>query len=275
VAYTTSFAHILSFGLSPWAGALLAVTIAIAGYRARFLTASGGIGVAILGSTIMVLTGNALKWWGVILAFFISASLLTKLGGRRKASSDSTNDRSGRSLVQVLANGGPATFCIIAAQLWLQQAWYLIFVGAVAAVNADTWATEIGMRWGGTPRNITNGRAMEAGESGGVTLAGGLAACAGALFVAIAAIWLGGGIRASGVTIIAVAGVAGALADSLLGATVQSVYTCSSCERRTESSRHCGERGLISTGIPGFNTHWVNFACGCTGALVCALLIKV
>jgi uncharacterized protein (TIGR00297 family) len=148
-------------------------------------------------------------WRGLLLllAFFVSGSLLTEGGGQR-------TER------QVLANGG------IAALAALAGSW-LAFAGALAAATADTWSSEIGRHSRTTPRLITNARPVPAGTDGGITLLGTTGGVAGAGFIAGLA-WLLP--RASGpgsahlgwfVVSVGVAGVVGMLVDSLLGATVQ------------------------------------------------------
>jgi uncharacterized protein (TIGR00297 family) len=110
----------------------------------------------------------------------------------------------------VLANGGIAALAALAGN-WT---W---FAGALAAANADTWATEIGSHSRTPPRLITTGLRVPAGTDGGMTLLGTAGGIAGAGFVAVLASVLGQ--RSS--PVIAVAGIAGMLLDSLLGATVQ------------------------------------------------------
>ena len=59
------------------------------------------------------------------------------------------------------------------------------FYGALATVNADTWATELGVLARSRPRLMTNGQTVPVGTSGGVTAEGTLAALAGALFIGV------------------------------------------------------------------------------------------
>src|SRR5581483_8231219 len=101
------------------------------------------------------------------------------------------------------------------------------FVGALATAAADTWATEIGVRLGGRPRQVTTFAEVDAGVSGGITLHGSLGSVTGALLVGTC--WRLCGGDAAGPRTALAAGVAGALLDSLLGATVQAMYRCRQC----------------------------------------------
>jgi uncharacterized protein (TIGR00297 family) len=142
-------------------------------------------------------------WRGMILllAFFVSSSLLSAKGEGRR------NER------QVLANGGVAALAALAGS-------WPAFAGAIAAANADTWASEIGRRSPVPPRLITTGRPVPAGTDGGITLLGTAGGMVGAGFIAalslVADPW--------SVIAVAAGGVAGMLLDSVLGATVQGAY---------------------------------------------------
>jgi uncharacterized protein (TIGR00297 family) len=136
----------------------------------------------------------------MLLAFFVSSSLLSAKGAQR-------NER------QVLANGGVAAFAALLGN-------WAAFGGAIAAATADTWATEIGRLSRTPPRLISNGTRVPAGTDGGITLLGTVGGIAGAGFIAGLA-W----VFAPRVAVaVAVAGVFGMLLDSLLGATVQGAF---------------------------------------------------
>lgn len=143
----------------------------------------------------------------MLLAFFISASLLTAAA---KGGEKSGGDGRQRNARQVFANGG------IAALAALAGSW-VCFAGALAAANADTWATEVGSHSPSAPRLISNGRRVPAGTDGGITLRGTAGGVAGALFIAGLVHLLAPGRFVA----VAVAGIAGMLLDSLLGATLQ------------------------------------------------------
>jgi uncharacterized membrane protein len=100
----------------------------------------------------------------------------------------------------------------------------------MAAVNADTWATELGVLSPTAPRLITSGKKVERGTSGGGNLpVGSLAALGGATLVglvgaAFSARWIGPSIPDAG----SYPGWSGgsAFLDSFLGASVQAIYFC-------------------------------------------------
>ncbi len=164
----------------------------------RWLTGRGATAALAVG----VATIWGLGWRGfvLLLAFFVSGSLLTPAAkaGRRR------NER------QVLANGGVAAIAALAGS-------WIVFAGALAAATADTWATEIGRHSPIAPRLITNGRRVPPGTDGGMTLLGTAGGIVGAGFIAGLSYVFG----QRGALVIAAAGVAGMLVDSLLGATVQ------------------------------------------------------
>jgi uncharacterized protein (TIGR00297 family) len=152
-------------------------------------------------------------WRGVLLllAFFVSGSLLPRGGGRRTAR-------------QVVANGG------VAAIAALFGAWPA-FAGALAAATADTWATEIGAFSPSTPRLITSGAPVPRGANGGITLLGTAGGVLGAVAIAGLTYALTPRGTAPGLThpgglaaVVAAAGVLGMLIDSLLGATGQGPF---------------------------------------------------
>ena len=147
----------------------------------------------------------------------------------------------------------------------------------MAAVNADTWATELGVLSSRPPRLITTGRQVEVGASGGVTWLGSVASLGGAAFIGLlgglGVLILGQGWAAAGVLLLAAVagGMAGSLFDSVLGATVQAIYWCDACQKETERKVHrCGTQTRLLRGWPWLGNDLVNFFASALGALIAA-----
>ena len=208
----------------------------------------------------------------VLIAYFGVSTLLSKLGSRRKrAMLGGVVDKTGaRDATQVMANGFPFLFCALAATI-LPGAdafnWMTSAAASLAASAADTWATEIGTLVGHTPRSILTWRRMTVGESGGVTLAGWIAAVAGAAFVAAVAILAG--LSPVAFPFIVLGGIAGALIDSIVGASIQRRAWCDVCGQATEMRIHtCGAVARHTGGIAWLENDGVNLIATVTGALV-------
>jgi uncharacterized protein (TIGR00297 family) len=249
-------------------GFLLGVAIAWLAWRLGSLSTSGAVAAAIMGTAIFGLGGRA--WAVPLLTFFISSSALSRTFKRRKALFDEKFAKgSQRDAGQVLANGGLGTLLVIAANLWPHPAWFIAYLGSLASVNADTWATEIGVLSRAAPRLITTGKQVAAGTSGGISALGTLATLLGGAVIELSGMWVGE-IGAMPITLgmISVAGLTGSLFDSLLGATVQAIYTCPACDKETE--RHplhtCGAATMRLRGWRWLNNDRVNFLASLMGA---------
>ncbi|MEZ4703120.1 MAG: DUF92 domain-containing protein [Rhodothermales bacterium] len=191
-------------------------------YRLHLLTRSGALTATAFGLCLLAFGGAA--WFWLAMAFFIPTSLLSRVGRARKADAEARVEKgSRRDAGQVLANGGVAWLMLGLYAVSPETAFLWGFVGAFSAAAADTWATELGGLARAEPRLITTGRRVPAGTSGGVTWGGSLGACAGAIWMGAAGGMLGL-LPVLGVAAVGMGGVAGAFADSLLGATAQALY---------------------------------------------------
>jgi len=216
------------------------------------------------------------EWGLLLLAFFISSSLLSHYRQREKvALAEKFAKGNRRDLGQALANAGVAAALALIFFFDPHPLLYVGCAGAMAAVNADTWATEIGVLSRRAPRMITNGRPVDVGTSGGVSALGLAISGAGAALIGLlasGAVWvLGHGASAATVTLLAVVvgGLAGSLVDSLLGATVQAIYWCETCAKETERQVHrCGTATRRLRGLPWLGNDAVNFLASLTGAAV-------
>jgi uncharacterized protein (TIGR00297 family) len=219
-----------------------------------WLSPAGTLSALAVGTAVWIGTG----WRGfvVLLVFFVTASALTRGGGRRR-------------LVQVFANGGVAASCALLTLV--DGAFALAFAGAVAAAAADTWSTEIGGRSGVVPRSIVTGQRVARGASGGITLAGTSGGCLGAILIGFMA-WLVGLATPGGAVWVAAAGVAGMLVDSILGASLQARWRCVPCGATIETPAHsCGAPGVPLSGWRWLDNDAVNAVATLVGAMVAAL----
>ena len=199
----------------------------------------------------------------MLFAFFIPSVLISRIGRARKRGLVDVGKQGARDAWQVLANGGIAAVCAVAAALAHRPQLAAAFAGAFAAASADTWGTEIGTLARGPARSILTLRPLAAGLSGGVTAMGTLAEMAGALAVALVA-WKAG---VAAWPPIAIAGFAGALADSVLGATVQELRYCPRCERTCETDPHqCGTPSALVRGYAWMTNDAVNLCATLIGA---------
>ena len=251
------------------AGGILSALVAVAARRKLTLSASGAIAATAVG-TLSIAAG--VSWGALLLSFFVPATALSMLGESKKAARVSSVVEKGteRDAAQVLANAGVFTVAALGSLWWPSPIWQAIGAGALAASAADTWATEVGTLSRGDPIWILSGRTVPPGTSGGVTVVGTLAGLAGALFIAAAATLANWQVSFAAV---ALGGVAGAMTDSLLGATLQARRWCDVCAVSTERHVHnCGNPARHAHGLRGFDNDLVNAVCCGMGALVALFL---
>ena len=209
------------------------------------------------------------------MAFFVSSSGLSALSGKRKSErAQSVLAKGGkRDAVQVLANGGIFVITALVAEATQSEIWTAAAIGSLAAAAADTWGTELGMLARGDPWSLIERRRVPAGTSGAISWIGIVATLSGALFVGGIAVFLGWSTRA--VVAAAVAGVFGALLDTLLGAFVQAQWSCPRCGTKTERRVHfCGANTDLVRGPAWVDNDVVNFLCTSLGAVAAVLLIS-
>jgi uncharacterized protein (TIGR00297 family) len=256
-----------------------ALAIALLAYKKKTLTIDGALAAAAVGALIVIGAG----WWGgvILLTFFVSSSALSIIRAKRKGTSTDRHSRGNRrDMVQVLANGGAAAVFAIVFGINEKPFAFAASAGAIAAANADTWATEIGGMSRQIPRLLFSRKRVEPGVSGGVTLAGFIASLAGAASIGLVA---GLGIALGAVDLsktaalviasLTIGGLFGSIVDSVLGESVQAVYFCPTCNTETEDRVHkCGSETKRLRGIDGFNNDVVNAVATLSGALVAGLL---
>jgi uncharacterized membrane protein len=176
--------------------------------------------------------------------------------------------------VQVLANGGIAWGALGAVALGAvaPEPGYALFVGALAAAAADTWATELGRFSTRRPWGLWEGARVPTGTSGAVSGIGTLAALGGAGSVAGTALWLqgplGGPLLEMGAVLLG-AGMAGMMADTLAGVFWQARYRLPASGTLVEEAPSA--RATPVRGWAQIDNHVVNFIGTGTGAVVALL----
>lgn len=206
-----------------WLQALLINTVLIAlAQRLPLLTRAGWVHAGILGTVLW----GCLGWtgWAAVVAYLALGSAVTKLGFEQKQERGLAEARGGqRSPVNVWGSAatGAALALLIGAglepKLWLT----LGFAASFAAKLADTFGSEIGKRWGSTPRLITTLRRVEPGTEGAISLEGTVASVAGSLVMSLvmwALVLVPSGRL---MLLVAVVGFVATLAESVLGAIAQ------------------------------------------------------
>ena len=257
------------------AGIVVAGTVALAARRAHALSFGGAAAAVVVGS-FAVAAGWA--WGALLIAYFAASIALSRVRGAEKAerTGDVVAKGGARDAIQVVANGGLfAVAALAGATVGPGSAaagtLTAAALGALAASAADTWATEVGSLASRPPRSILTWRPVAPGTSGGVNLIGMLAMVAGAAFIAC-------GARAlsidSPILAVVLGGFLGAIADSVVGATLQDRRWCDTCQKSTERLIHgCGTPTRHAGGITLVDNDLVNLIATFAGAAVAALLV--
>jgi uncharacterized protein (TIGR00297 family) len=252
-------------------GFFLAIFIAAAAYRAHSLDRSGALAAILVGTVIFGIGGW--QWAVLLLTFFITSSALSRAFKKRKAGlNEKFSKGSQRDAGQVFGNGGLATLFAGLHYFFPSEPWvWVAFAASLAAVNADTWATELGVLNPHPPRLISNFKVVEKGTSGGISLVGTIASLAGSALVGILAGFLApDGASVKIALIVTLAGLLGSLFDSFLGATIQAIYHCPRCDKETE--RHplhlCGTPTSLKRGFPWLDNDIVNLGCAVFAVIV-------
>ena len=168
-------------------GLILSLMIAVVARRRRSLSASGARAAVGIGTLIFV--GGGPFWFLTLIVFFVSSTLLAKVGRARKAEVKRAFEKGDvRDALQALCNGGVAAGCALGMLLLPDRLWAAGFVGALAIANADTWATELGVLSRVEPWSLTSLRRVPRGSSGAVSALGLLVSLVGGLTIGLVAV---------------------------------------------------------------------------------------
>ena len=160
-----------------------------------------------------VLAASGLSLFVILLLVFALTLAATRTGKRRKQELRTAEAPSGRSASQVMANLGMAMLIVTFGP----SGALVLAMAALAEAAADTSSSEIGMAFPGRTILLTTGKPVRSGIDGGISLIGSAAAVGAAFAVSLAALLLQL-LQPRQLLMVVVAGVAGMIFDSLLGA---------------------------------------------------------
>lgn len=260
-----------------WFAFALSAAFAVVTWQMRWLTRSGAVSTLIVGGLIYGLGG----WLAAapLLVFFISSSLLSKIGKVSRAAQGIIKEKgSTRDAAQVWANGGIAVALVVSRRLladhmplYRLDLLPLLYLAVLATVNADTWATELGRLSGVAPRSLRDWKPALSGTSGAISLPGTLASLAGALIIPLS-VYRFWSLDLVQFVCIAWAGFLGCFIDSLLGAGIQAMYRDPATGAPTERAASSGKPMLRQRGIRWINNDAVNFLAS-LGGVACAYVL--
>lgn len=202
----------------------LAVNAAIAAVAlfARTIDLPGALSAVAIGTAITA--GLGLPGLALMVAFFVIGSAATRLGYARKAARGIAQERGGaRGWRHAWANGGVPAFLALLTGLSappLRDLLCLAYAAAVATAAADTCSSEVGKAFGRRTFLATTLSPVPPGTEGAISLEGTLGGLLGAVVVAAigASLGLYGWVAAA---LVALAGLLGSLAESLLGTVAE------------------------------------------------------
>jgi uncharacterized protein (TIGR00297 family) len=265
-------------------GGLFALLLALFSIKVKFLNNSGATATFLLGTNIFGVGG--MVWTVPLLTFYLLSSVLSKLGRKRKAKFDLVFEKgSQRDAGQVYANGGVAWIMMVAFSLTKDPYIFFAYLGTLAAVQADTWATEIGTMWpNAKARLITNFKNVPVGTSGGVSIPGTSASFFGSLLICSSSVlmnvpWINKVGIPQSLLVIGIAGLISSLVDSFFGATFQAQYYDPIRQKVTERTHSMAADGskVKNERIKGYdfvNNDLVNTLCAISGSVVAYFVVQ-
>ncbi len=199
-------------------GFLIAFILSMIAYRSGVADETGLMAATIVGMLIIV--SADIRYFISLLLFYALGSVVTKYKYRQKEMLGLGEPAGGaRGYTNVFANSLPALFFALNYGYFSIGAFSAAFVASLSTALGDTMASEIG-KMSKKVYLITTFERVRAGESGGVSVAGEIAAFIGTGIIAVYAMI--SGILGFYEGIIAfTAGFAGVHVDSILGATAE------------------------------------------------------
>jgi uncharacterized protein (TIGR00297 family) len=220
-------------------------------YQLKSLNKGGVISAYIMG--LIIYGTGGFNWIIPILVFFILSSVLSKLS----KTENSIQKGSQRDIMQVMANGGVPTIISVINFYYPIDQLFILYIAAIAAATADTWASEIGSFSNRDPIHVIKLKRVIKGTSGGISAIGTLGSVLGAAIIGITGYLLG--LSGLLLIIIIISGTVGSLIDSLIGGSIQATFQCLKCKIITEKRKHCKIPSKHVSGLYIIDNDMVNF----------------
>ncbi|MBN2122304.1 DUF92 domain-containing protein [Candidatus Micrarchaeota archaeon] len=169
-----------------------------------------GVVLTLVFGAVIVLFGSFSQLLLMFVFLFLSV-MVTKFGYQEKKEMGIYEHD--RSWENVLSNGLIPTLSVIAS--FFLGLGPLPFICSVSAVASDKFASELGVL-GGSPLTLAGFGEVKPGTSGAVSVTGTLMSILGAALVGVASVFLFG-ITPTTAILVALAGFAGSVADTLFG----------------------------------------------------------
>jgi uncharacterized protein (TIGR00297 family) len=211
-------------------------------FRFNVLTRRGSFVAYLLGFYLAGIAGW--PWLVSVLLFFLSSAAFTKL---RHAIQGVQYSSKGRNAWQVIANIIWAVTSSVLFLLTQDEIFILFFIAFVAAVTADTWASEIGPLLNKRCLSLSTMRTEPAGTNGGISFFGSVAAMGGATLVSSIAYYLFfGSWQWDVIAILSASAFLACFVDSLLGAFAEDKLLRLSDFKKRKTSESITPNDLIN-----------------------------
>lgn len=236
--------------------------VAIAALGRRSVDPSGAVIGTALGAALLLAGG--ISAYMLLVAFFVSSTVLGSLVGRRLPPNGIEAKGRQRDGIQVLANCGAAVLGALGYSLTGSMAFLAALAAGFASANADTWASELGVLSRRLPRSILSFKEESAGTSGAVSLLGLVASALGSGFIGLVFALAFAPIHGFSQALWAAVGLAflwgflGALVDSFLGSAFQAKYNSVENGAYTERPKDGSRPNTLVGGLAWVTNDTVN-----------------
>ncbi|ASJ03544.1 hypothetical protein A3L09_09895 [Thermococcus profundus] len=205
--------------IPPLIGGTMMALMGFGAYKTKALDGKGSLFSVVFGLAVLYLGG--LYPFLAMLAFLIMGVLATKhrFEDKVRLGFSSKNEKV-RGIGNVLGNGFAVLIFLVVEMITRQDTFWAATFSAIATVNGDTLASELGKIYGKRPRLITNLRPVKPGTNGGISLEGEIFGLLGVLAIIPFALPLTAYKLPMTLAII-IGGLAGVNLDSLIGATLE------------------------------------------------------